>query len=713
MNNLDKFKNTFKEEATELLNSLEEFLLKLEDNPESESDIAAVFRAMHTIKGSAAMFGFQHISHFTHEVENLMDKVRNKEIAADKRFISLTLLARDHILSLLDSEGQTTEEQEATSNRILEDVKGLLVNRAAALVEVVNPDALLQVAALTEHNDVAPANCTLKTYRIRFKPALNIMHNGTRPLSLLKELSDMGECTITAHFDHLPELKSLNPENCYFFWDIMLTTNRCENSLRDVFIFVEDKAKLEISVADLPQENEQLQPKIGQILVQRGAVDPVAMDVIVRKQPRIGSLLVEAGVPEQEVKAALEEQQHIRQTRQKMQTDSGGNSIRVASEKLDILVDLVGEMVTLQARISQTARDVHDASLQHLSESLERLTSELRDNTMSIRMLPIGTSFVRFKRLVRDLSSELGKHAELETIGGDTELDKTVLEKLQDPLVHLIRNAVDHGIELPAVRAHEGKNSSATVTLSAEHAGSMVIIRVKDDGKGLDEQAILKKAIEKGIVVQGQHLKRHEIFDLVFLPGFSTAKQLTAVSGRGVGLDVVRKEIENLNGAIYLDSEPGKGTTFSLEIPLTLAIIEGLLIKVANENFIIPLSLVEECLEYAGHMGDHESTTIQKDGELLPVLSLRNVLKLEGEEYSGIQQIVVVGFQDKKMGMLVDWVVGDHQTVIKNLGRLYRDSIGMSGATILGDGSVALILDVMGLVDYYETRAANRDFIRK
>ena len=375
------------------------------------------------------------------------------------------------------------------------------------------------------------------------------------------------------------------------------------------------------------------------------------------------------------------------------------NSLRVAADKLDTLVDLVGELVIVQAQISQIVSDRNDPMLTALAEQLERLSADLRDSTLGIRMLPIGSAFSKFRRLVRDLSSELGKDIELVTRGEETELDKTVLERLGDPLVHLLRNSIDHGIDMPEERKAAGKRPQGLILLEAEHSGSEVLIRITDDGKGMDPAVIRKKAVEKGLITPEAELSDKEALKLIFLPGFSTAAKVTSISGRGVGMDVVHRAIDSLRGAIEISSELGHGTTITIRLPLTLAIIEGLQVQVGDGFYVIPLTLVEECVEL--HQKDVDPAgrkrMINLRGELVPYISLRSWFDIDGAAPE-IEQIVITGVEGRRMGIAVDNVIGEHQTVIKSLGRVYRDVEGISGATIKGDGSLALILDVPRLV---------------
>ncbi|WP_238565742.1 chemotaxis protein CheA [Spirochaeta lutea] len=700
---MDKFKETFREEARELLFGLEQSLLSLEENPGNTEEIGAVFRAMHTIKGSAAMFGFEHISQFTHELETMFDQVRKGVIAVTSDLVTVMLDARDHIRELLELDGQPDPELDGVSEQIITKVRDL-----CGVASHDEEDETAVVAAPLQEGEGrhdhpggredSRESSSLTTYRVQFKPKPEIFQNGTRPLNLLAELRALGESTIVPYVHSLPSLQKVDPEVCYFSWDVIITTHAGIPEIQDIFLFVQDTADVEIRIIDHPQDNQDATDfRLGQILVERGVIDDTRLKEAIKLQKRIGEVLIEQGLSSRDVQAALEEQEHIRRTRQKLQQESAANSVRVSSEKLDSLVDLVGELVTLQARLSQTAGEGDNPGLKLIAEGLERLTAELRDSTMSIRMLPIGTTFTRFKRLVRDLSADLGKDIDFHTVGGETELDKTVIERLNEPLVHLIRNSIDHGIELPNIRSSTGKPAQGTLTLRAEHSGASVVITIEDDGRGLDAERIKKKAIEQGLLPSNADLPETELFQLIMEPGFSTAEQVTQVSGRGVGMDVVRQEIESLGGNLRIESRIGQYTRMILEIPLTLAIIEGLLVHTGGEHYVFPLSLVEECLEYSVQQRQSGKGIMRHRDEALPILDLRDVLEVPGDS-PVLQQVVVVHSGDQKVGVIVDTVIGDHQTVVKNLGRLYRDAEGVSGATILGDGSVALILDVKRLV---------------
>lgn len=692
----------YREEAIELLTELESSLLELEENPEDKDLISRVFRAMHTIKGSGAMFGFDDIAKFTHEVETVFDLVRNGKMAVSKELLNLTLQSRDHISALLDASSGLGQVDHGRGEAIIAGLRALERGQApppAAAIPSPPPPA-----APPPGGESADAEKTA-TWRIRFEPNRELLLCGSKPLSLLNELRDLGTCQITAHFNQVPTLDSLVPEHCYLYWDIVLTSSRGEAAIRDVFIFVEDDCR--ITIKQIDDTNSESEPKkLGEILVERGDLAPEQLQTVLAQQKPLGELLVASGVvSDEKVRSALAEQQQVKAVRQERVAPEGAASIRVPAEKLDQLVNLVGEMVTVQARLSQEAGQNGDASFISIAEEVERLTNELRNTALNIRMLPIGSTFSKFKRLVRDLSIELGKEIEMETFGAETELDKTVIEKLNDPLVHIIRNSIDHGIETPEKRVAAGKPRAGTIRLGAEHAGDSVLITIYDNGGGINREAIHKKAIELGMVSPNLELSDQEVFSYIFAPGFSMAAKVTSVSGRGVGMDVVKRGIEGLRGTIVVDSTLGVGTTITLKIPLTLAIIESLLVKIGDSHFVLPLTSVEECVELSRQDVEnaHGRNVANVRGHLTPYINLRRQFGIEGERPE-IEQIVIVGVKGGRIGFVVDCVVGEHQTVIKPLGSLYHDVVGISGATILGDGSVALILAPGDLAAMAESR---------
>ena len=690
----DRHVKAFKEESYDILAELESLLLELEENPQNAALIDRVFGAMHTIKGSGAMFGFDAVSEFTHEIETVLDMVRDGILPVTSGLIRLTLSARDKILEMLDSGTQSLDEE---ARRIVEGFRGLMGGEEPEKgVEPVAP---------------APGATQRSTFRILFKPKAEIFSSGTNPLLLLAELQGMGECTIVAQTDNIPLLAEYNPEACYVSWEIILTTSHDENALRDVFIFVEDSCQLAIEKIfehDTAIECEDYR-RLGEILLERGALTPEALQGILDQHKPLGEQLVEAEILSREkVDAALCEQEHVRKVLQQ-ERDKKVSSLRVDAARLDSLVDLVGELVTVQARLSQKSSGENDPELQLIAESVERLTEELRDNAMSIRMVPIGTLFTRFRRLVHDLAGELGKQVQMITEGAATELDKTVIDQLNEPLVHIIRNAIDHGIESPAARMALGKPPQGTIHLAAQHAGASVVISITDDGAGLDPEKLQAKAVEKGLIGPDEELSEEECHALILRPGFSTSTEVTGVSGRGVGMDVVKRSIDSLRGTIGITGGKNRGMTVSLRLPLTLAIIDGLLVSIGQDLFVIPLAVIDECVELTREEAtrSRERSMMTFRGEVFPYVSLRHTLGIGGEPPE-IEKVVLVTALGKKTGFSVDQVIGQHQTVIKTLSRVYGNVEGISGATILGDGTVALILDVNQLV-----KAERSDTLRK
>jgi two-component system chemotaxis sensor kinase CheA len=693
---MDAHREAFKEEAYELLSELESSLLELEERPDDQDLVGRVFRAMHTIKGSGAMFGFDDVAAFTHEVETLFDLVRNGRLKVSKRLVNLTLAARDQIKAMLDA-GEGVGEDLASCGDIIAGLRALAPH-----------DEL--PAAPIKQKEPTVKDAERVTYRIRFVPGRNVFACGTNPLNLLSELRELGPCNVVAQTGSLPKLEEMDPEGCYVCWDVILTTDQGVNVIKDVFIFVEDDCELKIeAIAEHGGfgEPDDLK-KIGEILLERGDISSTEMAVLLsqqkREQKRFGELAVESGlVPEAKVQSALVEQRHLKEVREEKQNAEAASSIRVPAERLDVLVNLVGELVTVQARLSQTAMERCDAELTVIAEEVERLAAELRDSALNIRMLPIGSTFSKFKRLVRDLAAELGKEIEMTTEGAETELDKTVIEKLNDPLVHLIRNSIDHGIELPGTREEAGKPRIGTVHLAAVHSGDSVLITIRDDGAGLDREAIRAKALEKGIIQGTAELSEKELFGLIFAPGFSTAQKVSSVSGRGVGMDVVKRAIDSLRGSIEIASVRGEGTRIMVRIPLTLAIIESLLVKIGADFFMLPLSLVDECVELTREdvARSHGRNLARVREHLVPYVPLRQRFGIEGT-VPEIEQIVITEVNGMRVGFVVDHVIGEHQTVIKSLGRAYKNAEGISGATILGNGNVALILDIPQLVQSVE-----------
>ncbi len=693
MSEENKFSEGYRQEAQELLVQVEDSILDIEDNPEDLEAVNRLFRAMHTIKGSGAMFGFDEIAAFTHHVESAMDKVREGLVPVTEALINLVLSSRDHIKLMLDSPDEIGPEEKKKGEIIITALQELIPDDLPVKEE--DPDFSIPPQA------EEPKSKQMNTsYRIRFKPHENIFATGMDPVLLLDELSSLGDCRISARTDHLPEPDDFDPERFYLAWDITLTTTCGINAIKDVFIFVEDDSDISISVIQEHgiAEPETSLPKLGDILVDRGDVNRETITKALDCQKRIGEVLLDEGaVSKEKINSALKEQQALKNVRQSI----ASNSVRVPSDRLDSLIDLVGELVITQANLTQVAANIDHADLAGPVEDIQRLTGELRDNVLNIRMMPIGATFSKFRRLVRDLSSELGKEVKLNTSGAETEMDKTILERLDDPLVHLIRNSIDHGIETADVREKNGKTAAGNISLAAAHVGTNVMITIQDDGAGLNAENILKKAREKGLVSENDDLSEKEIFKLIFAPGFSTAQTVTSVSGRGVGMDVVKRTIDMLRGTIEVDSRPGKGTIITLKLPLTLAIINGLLVSIGENFFVLPLMSVQECVEM-DHRKEKETAKgrniLNVRGEIVPYIRLRDHFGID-DAAADLEHMVIVDVHSERIGFVVDHVIGGHQTVIKTLGPIFRNIHDISGATILGDGTVALILDTNVLLE--------------
>jgi len=628
---------TFRQEAQELLEQVEQGLLDLAHRPGDRDLIDAVFRGLHTLKGSGAMFGFDALAAFTHHCETAFDRVRKGEVPASPRLVTCVLAAQDHMRALAEGRPVAADAGEA-----------LLADLQAAVDGGETPAA-----------SAAPSAPAARTWKIRFSLPVDALLNGARPLPLLDELRDLGECQVRAITDDIPPLEDLVPTDCRIAWEVMLTTTHDRDAIDDVFIFVIDEMTLEVEDVT-PAGPEAAVAEVGE-----AAENP---------SPEAAA---------QDTRAAAK----------------SGETVRVPAERLDEMMDRVGELVIAQSRLKQLASSSLDTALRAVAEEIERLTSEMRDTMMVVRMVPIAQLFGRFRRLIHDLQHDTGKRIELFTEGETTELDKTVIERLADPLIHLIRNAADHGLETPEQRVAAGKPEAGVIRLTARQSGAEVVITITDDGRGVDRARVRAKAEENGLITPGQTLTDTELLHLIFAPGFSTAAAITNLSGRGVGMDVVKKTIEGLRGSIDITSNPGEGSVVLLRIPLTLAIIDGLLVRVGSGRYVIPLANVEECVELsvAQDLRSTGRSLITLRDELVPFIRLREQFKT-GSSPDAHQKIVVVSTGQDRVGLVVDQILGDHQTVIKPLSSFHADVGAFSGATILGDGGVALILDIATLV---------------
>ena len=701
--NMDEVLPTFFAESRELLEAMEAALLGVLQEEDPSEAIDEIFRAAHTIKGSAGLFGLEFIVEFAHVAESVLDQLREGRLKMDEAMVALLLACCDHIGGLVESAASGQRQADATALEraapLLRQLHAHLEGSAAGVPLPVPADAPLRRIP----SDAGGSPADHWHISLRFGP--DVLRNGMDPLSFIRYLGTLGEITgIVTLPDALPPLDTLDPESCYLGFEIALRSQADKSTLEGAFEFVLDDCTLHIMPPDsritdyidlidrLPEESTRL----GDMLVRCGTVtahelqNALAAQAGKRPAPPIGAVLVEQGsVAPQVVEAALEKQKRVKEARAQ-----DTQSIRIDADKLDQLINLVGELIIASAGANLLARKAHNADLQESHSVLSGLVEAVRDSALQLRMVKIGATFTRFQRVVHDVSRELGKDIGLVINGEDTELDKTVVEKIGDPLTHLVRNAIDHGIDPPELRAQRGKPAKGTVRLNAYHDSGSIVIEVSDDGGGLDRERILAKALERGLVEPGKTLSDTEIHNLIFEPGFSTAEKVTNLSGRGVGMDVVKRNIVALRGTVGIHSRPGQGTTVTVRLPLTLAIINGFQVGVGKSVFVVPLDMVDECVEFSAEQG-HDYTDLR--GQVLPFIRLRQHFDLPGQA-SGRENIVVVKHAEQKFGIVVDSLLGEAQTVIKPLSKLFSQVKGISGSSILGSGDVALILDVPTLM---------------
>jgi len=672
----------FKEEAAELLADLEQMLLELENDPGNAECIAKVFRDIHTIKGSGAMFGYTELARFSHDVETVFDKVRSGELELDGGLLGLTLAAKDHIGKLLASPDASPDDM-AVSDEILAKLRPYLGGAPQGDSPGQAKQEQEQVHDKRRFNPAAA-----KTYLMRYRPASNTFMSGTDPLRLVEELNDLGRLWCVFRPAGIPPLETLDPVMVSGWWDILLISDKGLDAIHDVFIFVEDEHGVEM---------DEIRPEAI-----RGSDVPVFLKMMQEGGDKTFEELRD------EIAAWIAEKVSQRAVNKEPAAETQATaSIRVDSARLDALVNLVGEMVIVQSRLSQAAADSGDAGLRSIAEDLQRLSSEMRDHTLGIRMVPIGSIYGTMRRLVRDLCQNMGKTVAFYGLGAQTELDKNVIDQLKDPLVHILRNSIDHGIEDPETREAAGKPPKGSITLDATHSGGNILITITDDGKGIDVARVKAKALEKGLLAPTDTPSDKDILNLIFAPGFSTAQAVTNVSGRGVGMDVVKKNIESLRGAVDIESTPGQGCRLTIRLPLTLAIIDGLQVRVGTEFFVLPLSAVEACQERFLDAAPAVVGSMEYKGELIPCVSVRGLLEVPGQQ-PDYERIVVTGVEGKWVGLAVDAVVGQQQAVIKPLSEALGGVRFIAGTTVNGDGGISVILDVANLIGFAFTRHKER-----
>jgi len=651
--NFSDIAKEFREESLELLEAMETSLMSIRENGMDDEMINAVFRAAHTIKGAAGMYKLDFVVGFTHIAENLLDQVRNAKIEMTDELSELLLECKDHMQNLVEFAVATNNEQ-APTQELTDTTTRLGEALCATLGEEMHHHG-------TGESTTAPAEvCRDKNWTMKLTFSREVMEQGFEPASFLAHLRKNSSAFVS-HVDtsSVPLIEELEPTSCYVAFNLRFTTGLSHEDILDVFEFIREDCTI-----DLREEVAEVKAEVVTASVVKG-------------EPK--------KITAQAANTAVQAQ--------------NAYTIRVDAEKIDQLINQIGEMVIANANVVQQSIDLKNGELIESVSIVSRMLEDVRESAMQIRMVQIGETFNRFKRIVMDLSKKLGKDIELVIKGGETELDKTVTEKITDPLVHIIRNAIDHGIEMPENRG--AKNPKGTLTLNAYHDAGTVVIEITDDGKGLDEEMLYRKAIEKGLIEEGTHLSQQEIYKLILEPGFSTAPAVTDLSGRGVGMDVVKRNIEALRGNIEIKSRLGEGTSFIIRLPLTLAIIDGFLVKVGQTFYVIPLDMVVECIELSDREREemHGNNYINLRGTILPLLNVGDLFD-EEKTANARANIVVVHYAGRRYGFIVDELFGEFQTVIKPLGKIFADLHGISGSTILGSGKVALILDVPMLVSY-------------
>ncbi|OWT75469.1 MULTISPECIES: chemotaxis protein CheA [unclassified Achromobacter] len=722
---MDQALQTFITESRELLAEMEEALLTVQEESDRGPAINAIFRAAHTIKGSAGLFGIDAIVEFTHDVESVLDRVREGAIPIDADMVALMLACNDYIGRLVDvvdggqAQGGDDAESRVEGGLLRERLGAYLRGNMAAcsgssaLVLAAgadSPGSALVPAATGTSTGSNGAIDALTTHADHWHISLRfhegVLRNGMDPLSFIRYLQRLGRITgVACQTGRLPALDDMDPEACYLGFEIGLDSPADKATIEGTFEFVIDDCTIRIipphsrisDYVSMLQDLGEEPALLGEMLVRCGTLTTRELDEALRLQRQddnvepLGQILVQQQSVAQPVVAAALDQQ--RQAKEKKAGDS--RSVRVDADKLDHLINLVGELITASAGASLAAARTGSADAQEFSSQVADLVEAVRDSTLQLRMVRIGATFNRFRRVVHDVARTLGKRIELVITGEETELDKTVVEKIGDPLTHLVRNAMDHGIEAADVRVARGKPAHGTIMLDARHESGHIVIEVRDDGGGLDRERILAKAVERGIVEMGQVLSDSEVFNLIFEPGFSTAAAVTDLSGRGVGMDVVKRNIEALRGSVDVTSQPGAGTLVTVRLPLTLAIIDGFQVGVGRSRFVLPLDMVDECVAFSAVEG---GSYTDLRGHVLPFIRLREMFALPGQ--AGVREnIVVVRHGSQRCGLVVDTLLGETQAVIKPLARIFAGVRGISGSSILGSGEVALILDVPALME--------------
>jgi two-component system chemotaxis sensor kinase CheA len=681
---LEQITESFLSEATELVDDLEAGLLTLEDDP-SPARIDAVFRALHTLKGSGSMFGFVELSGFVHHFETAFEEVRAGRRGVDPRIVGAALAACDIVRALIDlPPGSAAARDRAGDEAAMEVLRNLNAADAAVGASPFSQDDPADRALPSGAGQADGPSAGWAHWRIRYQPAENDLQNGARPDLLVEELLALGEGTVRMDASRVPDLAALDPTEASLGWIVDVSGAMSREDIDDVFVFADD-AEIVVERIDAPSPEAESPEPSESAAVTEAARPP-------------------APAPTPEDRPAAREPSSAAMAK--------AETLKVPAARVDQMMETLGELVIAQSRLMQGATRHRDPALEGAIEEVERLVLTLREAALSMRMLPVETVFGKFRRVVRDLSDSLGKDVELQTRGGETEVDKNVLDRLTDPLVHMLRNSLDHGLEAPEARLQAGKSRTGTVRLSARQDGGSIVLEIADDGRGLNMEVIRRRAIDKGLISAEDSLSGQQIMALIFAAGFSTAETVSDVSGRGVGMDAVRQTVDALGGTVDVASKPGQGTRISLTLPVSLAIVEGLRVKVGKDVCVLPLASVDECVDMPPDGTERASgrNSITVRGELLPVVDLEAVMGWHRDRDTNRQRrLVIVRSGGQRIGLGVDDILGQAQTVVKPLSPFHSGCKGLAGATILGDGSVALILDVPGAISAaYDLRRAAR-----
>jgi len=703
---LDEIIIAFVQESDELLTNMEDLLLSLESKPDDTEALNGIFRAVHTIKGSAGMFGFDWIVKFSHVLENLLDSMREGKVQANKEIIENLLISKDYLLTIVKIYTDSTELTESKIEEgevILSKLKPFLLSAESSSSEDINKSSN-EDSIHDEEDENEVSRIQSQDYHVSLRPSKQAFINALDPYSFIKYLNQVGIIefikTITTS---IPDWKEWNPENCFVGFEIRVNSNKGLDEIKKVFEFLEYDSQILIlppkstieAVANHIQSLSEDEILISNIFAE---MKTLSQNELIELLEFFQSKL--SGIKTKSSKQFLNKE--IENTKNDTKVDAQkaniSSSLRVDSNKIDHLINKVGELVVSEANLSMVLQNLEDSTVTESLHSVSRLINEIREISLKLRMVPIGESFNKYHRIVRDLGSELNKKVNLHIHGAETELDKSVVEKLSDPMVHLIRNAVDHGLETILERSEHSKDETGNLYLNAFHDTGSIVIEISDDGRGINTEKVMKKAIEKGILSPDSEPTVDDIHRLLFHPGFSTAEHVTNISGRGVGLDVVQKNIESLRGSIQLFSKEGEGTKFTIRLPLTLAIIDGFLVSAGKDLYVIPLDLVRECVEFKmeNEKQDTSGNYFNLRGKVLPYTRLdfffHNEVKKKERE-----NIVITEYQGNRIGLVVDKLYGEIQTVIKPLAKVFSEIRGIGGSTTLGDGRIALILDVADL----------------